>query len=130
MKTNTKTAKEIVVTARDKIGVLSRISTVISESEVNVRAVCAYEVDGIVHLRLITDDNERARDALGKAGFDATEHNVIVAEVSPHSVHPEVESFVDNISTGNNYWCASAHNGEHAVIVFSPAEGAGLSAVR
>lgn len=130
MRTNTRTGKEIVVTTPDRIGVLSQITTLIEETHVNIRAICAYEVDGVAHLRLITDDNAKARDALNRGGFDATEHNIIIAEVSPHSIHPEIANFADNIPTGNNYWCASAHSGEHAMIIFSASENATLSTVR
>lgn len=130
MQTNVRVGREIVVTTPDKLGVLSRISTAITDSHVNVTAICAYSTDGVAHLRLITDDNETARDVLYKKGFDTTEHDVTIAEVSPHSVHPEMAPFTENIQPGDNYWCAAAHSGEHAMMVFSLKESMNLSAIR
>lgn len=130
MKTNTKTGREIVVATPDRLGVLSRITTVVSENDANVQAICGYAVDGVAHVRLLTDDNEKARVALHKAGFDATEHDVILAELSPHFIHPEITNFIGDVDTGNNYWCAASHSGEHAVLVFSPKDSVRMSSVR
>jgi hypothetical protein len=129
MKANLRAGREIVVTTPDKLGVLSRISKIITDSGVNVEAICAYVTDGAAHLRLITDNNEKARDALSKAGFDSRENGVTIAEVSPHSIHPEIAPFVENIQPGDHYWCAAEHNGEHALIVFSLKESVRLAYV-
>lgn len=117
---NMNVSKEVVVTTPDEIGVLSRISTAIAESRVNIRAICAYEMGDLAHLRLVTDDNERAIKALERAGFKATEHEVLLCEVSPHVLHSEMDKIVSGYDIKNNYWCASAHSGEHAMLVFSP----------
>lgn len=130
MKTNTKTGKEIVVTVPDKVGVLSRISTVVSENNANIQAICGYAVDGMAHVRLLTDNNEKARDSLHRAGFDAVEHDVILTELSPHFIHPEFTNFIGDMEMGNNYWCAASHCGEHAVLVFSPKDSVRMSSVR
>lgn len=130
MKTNTKTGREIIVTVPDKVGVLSRISTVVSENNANIQAICGYAVDGMAHVRLLTDNNEKARDSLHRAGFNATEHDVILTELSPHSIHPEITNYIGDVDTGNNYWCAASHCGEHAVLVFSPKDSVRMSSVR
>ncbi|OGQ48180.1 MAG: hypothetical protein A3I09_01710 [Deltaproteobacteria bacterium RIFCSPLOWO2_02_FULL_47_10] len=127
MKTEMEVGKEIVVTASDEIGVLSRISTIIAETHANIRAVCAYELDDTAHLRIVTDDNQKALAALHKAGFNATEHEVVLCGVSPHLVHPDASGIAGNFEVENNYWCASAHSGEHALLVFSPADNVHLS---
>lgn len=130
MQTNVKVGCEIVVTMPDRLGVLSRISTTLAESHVNIVAVCAYSTDGIAHLRLITDDNKKALNALSSKGFGVTEHDVIITEVSPHSIHPEIAPFADSIQPGDNYWCAAAHSGEHAMMVYSLKGNVNLSAVK
>ena len=122
MNTNITPKMEIVVTTPDKLGVLSRITTVITDSRVNILAICGYATDGTGHVRLITDDNKKAGEALNRACFEAKEHSIVIAEVSPHRIHPEVATLAGGIDVVNNYWCASAHTGEHAVIVFSPEE--------
>lgn len=123
MNTNIKPGKEIVVSLHDKVGLLSDITTAVAEARVNIRAVCAYVTDGSAHLRLITDNNERAIKALHNAGFKVTEHDVFLCEIAPHIMHPDIESLVSNYEVNSNYWCAATHSGEHAMLVFSPAEG-------
>ncbi len=120
MSTNIKTSHEIVVTAPDAPGVLSKISTTITNAGVNIHAICGYEIDGKAHLRLITDNMETAKTALFSAGFEPICNEVVISEVSPHVLHPEIATLAGNYDVENNYWCASAHNGEHAVLIFSP----------
>lgn len=127
MGTNLRVGREIVVTTPDKLGVLSRIFKSITDSGVNVEAMCAYAVDGSAHVRLMTDSNEKARDALSKAGFDSVEREVTIAEVSPHSIHHDIAPFAENIQPGDHYWCAADHSGEHALLVFSLKESVRLA---
>lgn len=119
MDTTMKGGKEVVVTVPDSIGVISQISTVLSEARVDIRAMCAYAVDNVAHLRLITDDSDKAFQALSRAGFLPKESAIVMSEVSPHSIHPEFPN-VSGHEVKSNYWCASAHSGEHALLVFSP----------
>lgn len=130
MNTNINTGREVVVTASDEIGVLSRISTAIAEAQVNIRAVCAYVVDGHAHLRLITDDNQKAIRILNREGFKTTEHDILFCEVSPHVLHPNADVFAGGYDVENNYWCAATHSGEHALLVFSPSENVKIAGVR
>ena len=130
MSDNIKTGKEIVVTASDEVGILSKISTVIAGASVNITAFCAYEMDGQAHFRLVTSDNEKAVTALNNAGFETTEHAVIMCEVSPHVLHPEIGSLAGGYDVENNYWCASAHSGEHALLIFSPGSNIKAAGIR
>ena len=127
---NVRVGKEIIVAVPDEVGVLSRISTIITGSHVSIIAICAYVTDEVAHLRLITDDNQRAIDALYKAGFDAVENEVTLAEVSPHSIHPEIAPFADNIQPGDHYWCAASHSGEHAILVYSLKDNVNMASIR
>jgi len=122
MQTIMKPGKEVVVTVPDKLGLLSDITTTIAEAHINVNAICAYTADNVAHLRLVTDDNKRAVDALSRAGFKANEHDILVCQISPHFLHQELEKIVNNYEVKSNYWCAATHNGEHAVLIFSPKE--------
>jgi hypothetical protein len=130
MKTNINMEKEVVVNLPDDLGVLSRISTALSEARVNIKAVCAYAVDDDAHVRLVTDNNGRAMDVLKRAGFTASEHDVVRCEVSPNMLHPEIGSALSGYEVDNNYWCAAAHRGEHAVLYFTLRDNIHHSGVR
>lgn len=128
MDTKMDTGTEVVVSAPDRLGILSEISTVISEAHVNIRAICAYEVDKVAHLRLITNDDKKAIEALNKAGFKADEHEVLMCEVSPGDL--PAPNVAGSIEVENNYWCASAHSGEHALVIFSPSDNVKSAGIR
>lgn len=75
--------KEIVVQARNRIGLLFEIAKLLSEKGLTILAVsgAAHGEEGIV--RLITDDNLRAREALSQRGYYVHEQDVILMEL-PH----------------------------------------------
>ena len=122
MNTSINPGREVVVNAPDEIGILSRISSTLADARIDIRAICAYAVDGCAHFRFLTDENERAINTLKEAGFDVKGHNVILCEVPPHSMHPEMMGFLNNYEVEHSYWCAATKSGEHAVLVFSPTD--------
>lgn len=128
METIMNTGTEVVVTAPDRVGILSDISTAVAEAHIRIKAICAYEVDDVAHLRLVTEDDKKAIEALTKAGYRATEHEVLYCEVSPQDLAPA--HIAGSYDVENNYWCASAHTGEHAVVVFSPRENLKAASIR
>lgn len=75
-------AREIVVAANDEVGMLSRITSPIAEARVNVNACCALKENRTASFRFLTSDNPKAVAALTKAGFKATEHDVVVVETT------------------------------------------------
>jgi hypothetical protein len=119
MKTNVTMEKEIVVKVPDKVGTAMLVAGAIAEADVNIKAICGYSVDHDGHLRVVTSDNAKAMDALAKAGFKAEEHDVVRCEVAPNVIHPDLGSALGGFEVENNYWCAAAHGGEHAVLYFS-----------
>jgi hypothetical protein len=74
--------KEIVVEVFNEIGVLFNLSKIVSEKGVNILALCGDVHGANAVIRLLTDDNLRAVDALRKHKFDAREHDVVVANVA------------------------------------------------
>lgn len=117
-----KTDQEIIVEAPDAVGILSKITGTVCESRVNIKAICGYEVDGVAHVRLITENNRVATEALKRAGLKVTEHVVLISETSPHVARPKLEGIGSDYEIEDNYWCATTSNGEHTLLVFSPTE--------
>lgn len=130
MDTNFKSGMEVVVTAPNEVGVLARVSTILAEARINIQAICAYEIDDHAHLRVVTDNSERAVEVLGENGFKASEHDVLMYEVSPHSIHPDIADMAGGFEVESNYWCAAAHSGEHALLIFSPRDNLRSAALR
>jgi len=116
--------KEIVLDAPRGVGVLSRISSALAEGRVNIRAICGYERKDRAHIRLVTDDNQRAVEILRRAGYEPSEHEVVRCEISPHVVHVNAAELLRDFEVENNYWCAASHGGENAVLYFSLRKGA------
>lgn len=71
---------EIHLTTDDKPGTLARVTAPIAEARINVNAICAYRMEGKANFLIITADNKVAAEHLNKAGFDTTEHEVVVLE--------------------------------------------------
>ena len=75
-------AKQISVTAVNKIGVLADMSKLIAEHGLNIDAVAGYATDKEAKIMLLADDTERVSDALRKAGYTPLkEDEVIVIEL-------------------------------------------------
>lgn len=119
MDTKVTVEQEIVVWVPNKVGATMKAAGAIADAGVNIKAICGYAVDNDPHLRLVTEDNEKALAALKKAGFKAAESDVVRCEVSPNAIHPDLGMALSGFEVENNYWCASAFGGEHAVLYFS-----------
>jgi hypothetical protein len=119
MKTNIHVEKEIVVKIPDEIGVTSRVAGILAESGINIKAICGYVVDNDAHLRLVTDNNQKAVKALRVAGIIAEQYDVVRCEVAPNRIHPDLGAALSGFEVESNFWCAAAHGGEHAVLYFT-----------
>lgn len=75
--------KEIVVEVRNAIGVLHDMTRIVADRGVNIVAVSGSVQDGRAIIRLVTDDNLRAADALRAKDYQPLEMDAVLAEV-PH----------------------------------------------
>ena len=75
-------AKEILVSEKNKVGVLANISKILVDSGINIQGVAGYAVDKEAKIMLVTEDNLRAVEAIKKAGYKAVkESEVVMAEL-------------------------------------------------
>lgn len=71
--------KEVVVTVVNKIGVLADMSKLLADHGLNIEAVAGYSTAANeAKIMLVTNDNQRAVDALKKAGYKGTKENPVV----------------------------------------------------
>ncbi len=78
-----KHGKEIVVKVTNRTGLLFDLSRLISETGVGILAVSGAVCGEDSVIRLVTDDNLRARKTLAAKKYVADEENVILVEL-PH----------------------------------------------
>ena len=77
-----KLAKEILVSEKNKVGILANISKILADSGINIQGVAGYAVDKEAKIMLVTEDNLRAVDAIKKAGYKTVkESEVVMAEL-------------------------------------------------
>ena len=76
-----KQRKEVVVRMKNRTGILSEIAKLVSERGANVLALNAAVCGDDCVVRLMTDDNLRAKDVLVARDFAPQEESVIVLEL-------------------------------------------------
>ena len=76
-------SQEILVRKKNDVGILFEISTLLSAQSVNILGVSAGVCGEECLIRLITDDNTKAKDVLAANYFVPEEENVILVEM-PH----------------------------------------------
>jgi hypothetical protein len=129
-----KQGKEVSVRVLNDIGILAQLTKIVAEKGVNIRAVAAWVEDenkGVV--RLVTDDNLRAMDALRAHNYAPEEVDSI--EVLMHHSPGMISSVCEKIGAGGlslHYLYASApvsdesciailstDNNEHALVLLN-----------
>lgn len=94
-----KHCKEISIRVLNDIGILSQLTRIVADKGVNIRAAAAWVEDentGVI--RLVTDDNLRAEDALRAHSYAPEEINAV--EVLMHHSPGMLSSICDKISSG------------------------------
>jgi len=72
-------AKEIIVKATNKKGVLADISKMMAEHGINIEAMAGYvSPDNDANLMLVTDDERRAVDVLKEHGYETLHESEVV----------------------------------------------------
>ncbi len=116
-------AKELVLRMPNEIGTLNVISKTLSDKGINLTAVSAWVEGAEVVIRLLTDDNARAADALKAQRYPAREVDVIVADLphKPGMLRRVTEALAeDGIDIHHLYATSAAGQGE-VLLVFATA---------
>lgn len=75
--------KEITVEMRNEIGVLHNLSKLVAEKGVSILGLQGSVQDGRAVIRMVTDDNLRATDALRAKNYLPLEVDAVMVEI-PH----------------------------------------------
>jgi hypothetical protein len=115
-----KHGKEVVVRMKNRSGILSEITKLVSEKGVNVLALngAACGEDSIV--RLMTDDNLRAKDVLAAKNFAPQEESVVVLELAhrPGMLRRMAETVAKAGIDIRHIYATAAEEDERCLLVF------------
>ncbi|MFH0984374.1 MAG: hypothetical protein V1882_02435 [Candidatus Omnitrophota bacterium] len=76
-----KLGKEFVVVSENKVGVLSKVATLLADHGIDMVALSAQAAGGVALMNFVTDDALRTRDLLAKKGWKAQENTVLLLEI-------------------------------------------------
>ena len=121
--TKAKKAKQLNFMMPDRIGLLSQISSAISDAKVNITASCAYGMEGRAYFMMITDSNAKAKKALAPFGVGIKEEEVISVEM-PNKVGAlqNVAKKIANARIDIHYMYGTAGAGKTSICVFKTAD--------
>jgi hypothetical protein len=73
--------EQISVFLENKPGALAEVTRILGEAGINIRALSLADTKDFGILRLIVNDNDRARQILGQKGFTVRKTEVVAVEV-------------------------------------------------
>jgi hypothetical protein len=116
-------AKEIVVKAKNDIGRLFELSRIVAEKGVNILAVSGTVCGEDCVVRMVTDDNLRAKDALAAANYAPREENVVLVELShkPGMLRRISEVLADEGIDVHHIFATSLADHDKTLVVFHTA---------
>lgn len=114
-------ATQLVISGQSKPGALARVTAVLGEAGVNIKAFSAPEVTGAGKLRLLVADLEGARAALRSAKIKFGEETALLLslENKPGELRKVAELLMKsriNIKCG---YCTPSREGKRALVVLT-----------
>lgn len=111
---------QISVFLENKAGRLSEVTRILSEANINIRALCVADTTDFGVLRLIVDNNQKAEEALKHHGFTVRKSEVVAVKVPdrPGGLHQILE-VLHQAHINIEYMYAFVHqSGDNAVMIF------------
>lgn len=112
--------EQISVFLENKAGRLAEVTRILSEAHINIRALSLADTSDFGILRLIVNDNEKAKSELKAHGFTVGKTDVVAVEVSdqPGGLH-HILRILQKANVNVEYMYAFVQqSGEDAVLIF------------
>jgi hypothetical protein len=112
--------EQISVFLENKTGRLSEVTAILSEANINIRALALADTSDFGVLRLIVDDTDKARQALKNNGFTVGKTDVVAVEVAdqPGGLH-NILTMLHHAAINVEYMYAFVRSsGSNAVMIF------------
>jgi hypothetical protein len=75
-------SKEIIVEAKNRVGLLSEIAGKLADAKINMQSLCCYCMEGQASFMFVVDKHAAAKICLKKAGYKVSEQQVLKVEIS------------------------------------------------
>ena len=113
--------KQLTVVIQNAAGALAEITGAVADEGVNIENACAYTAGDVVVCHLLTNDNEKARKALEKAGYRVVDTEVILVQVwnRPGALSAVATKFRQHAINLQYVYGTSSMGGEKMTFVFS-----------
>ena len=90
--------KQLSVLVENKVGGLLKVTHVLYENNINIKAIASFDSPEFTIMRMVVDDEEKAKDTLTKAGFMVTVSEVLAVEMKnkPGSLNTVLDIIANN----------------------------------
>jgi hypothetical protein len=112
--------EQLSVFLENKAGRLAEVARILSDTGINIRALSLADTSDFGILRLIVNDNARAKEALKQQGFTVGKTDVVAVEVEdrPGGLH-KILDILHRANVNVEYMYAFVQqSGSNAVIIF------------
>ncbi len=117
---NARIAQELRVAAPNAVGLLAKVCTAVADAGVDIIAVCGYAIEDKGYIMLVTKDNEKAAEALRSAGYELSEHEVVLVKLENKvGAGKGATSKIAEAGIDIRYCYATASDGKYALTVFA-----------
>jgi hypothetical protein len=113
-------AEQISIFLENKAGRLSEVTRIFEEGRINIRALSLADTSDFGILRLIVNDNEKAKRLLKENGFTVRSTEVVAVEVQdkPGGLH-QILTALSKAGVNVEYMYAFVRqSGQNAVLIF------------
>lgn len=76
-----KKVKQLSITMKSRVGLLTDISSALSTAKVNISSLCAWEMDKKAYFMIISDSPAKAKKVLSKMKATVSEEEAIAVEM-------------------------------------------------
>lgn len=74
--------KQLLAVTENKVGMLAEVTSDVSGAGVNIQAIDAYGAGEKANFRIITDNNQKAKEVLKAKGYEVSEEDIVIVELS------------------------------------------------
>lgn len=114
-----KKVKQLSITMKSRVGLLTEISSALSSAKVNITALCAWEMDNKAYFMIVSESQARAKKVLSKMKATISEEEAIAVEL-PNKVGAlaQVSQKISDSSINIYYTYGTAGGGRSSICMF------------
>ncbi len=72
---------QLVIAVDNRVGALAEAARIVAGAKINLLAVCAYVIESKGFILFVTEDNQKAKEALKKKHYEVKEEEVVCVSV-------------------------------------------------